>query len=82
MRVTSVNLRKIEDKGNIKAYATIILDDCLAIHGIKLIKGKERDFIAFPNEKGKDGKYYDHVHPIVSSLRDEIETAILQKYNN
>ena len=34
MRVTSVNLRKIEDKGNIKAYATIILDDCLAIHGI------------------------------------------------
>ena len=81
MKVTNVNLKKVEDKGSVKAYATIILDDSLAIHNIRLIEGKERLFIAFPNYKDKNEAYHDYAHPIVSDLRENIEKAIIDKYN-
>lgn len=82
MKVTNVNLKKVEEQGAVKAYATIILDDSLAIHNIRLIEGKERLFIAFPSYKDKNEAYHDYVHPIVSELRKAIEKAILDKYNN
>ena len=82
MKVTNVNLKKVEENGAVKAYATIILDDSLAIHNIRLIEGKERLFIAFPSYKDKNEAYHDYVHPIVSNLRETIEKAILDKYNN
>ena len=59
MKVTNVNLKKVEEKGAVKGYATIILDDSLAIHNIRLIESKDKMFIAFPSQKGNDGKYYD-----------------------
>ena len=82
MKVTNVNLKKVEENGAVKAYATIILDDSLAIHNIRLIEGKERLFIAFPSYKDKNEAYHDYVHPIVSDLREVIEKAIIDKYNN
>ena len=82
MKVTNVNLKKVEEKGAVKAYARIILDDRLAIHNIRLIEGKDKMFIAFPSQKSNDGKYYVFVHPIVSDLREVIEKAIIDKYNN
>ena len=81
MKVTNVNLKKVEENGAVKAYATIILDDSLAIHNIRLIEGKERLFIAFPSYKDKNEAYHDYVHPIVSELRKANEKAILDKYN-
>ena len=82
MKVTNVNLKKVEENGAVKAYATIILDDSLAIHNIRLIEGKERLFIAFPSYKDKNEAYHDYVHPIVSELRKAIEKEILDKYND
>ena len=81
MKVTNVNLKKVEENGAVKAYATIILDDSLAIHNIRLIEGKDKLFIAFPSHKDKNEVYHDYVHPIVSELRETIEKAILDKYN-
>ena len=81
MKVTSVNLKKIDNQENLKAFATIILYDSLAIHNLKLIQGNNGLFIAFPNYKGSNDKYYDIVHPIVGNLRREIETEIINSYN-
>lgn len=82
MKVTNVNLKKVEEQGAVKAYATIILDDSLAIHNIRLIEGKDKLFIAFPSHKDKNEAYHDYVHPIVSDLREVIEKVIIDKYNN
>lgn len=82
MKVTNVNLKKVENQGNLKAYATIILDDSLVIHNLKVIEGKENLFVAFPSQKGTDEKYRDLVHPISSDLRKSIESEILAKYND
>lgn len=81
MRVTNVSIKRLEkEESRCKGYATIILDDCLAIHDIKIIEGNNRLFVAMPSKKQED-KFYDYVHPIVSTLRQEIEDSIIKEFN-
>ena len=65
MKVTRVKI--FEGRGGILANMNITLDDCLAINGIKVIKGKKGIFISFPQTsyKDKDGntQYRDIVFP-------------------
>lgn len=52
MKVTQINIKKVNNiESKVKGYATIILDDELAIHNIAIIEGKERLFISMPNQK-------------------------------
>ena len=85
MKVTNVSVKKMEgNESKIKGFATVVLDDCLAIHEIKIIEGKDKLFISMPSKKvtiNEESKYYDYVHPLVQTLREELETAIINQYN-
>lgn len=48
MRVTSIKIEKLEDKGAIKARASIVLDDAICIHNIRIVEGRKGLFISFP----------------------------------
>lgn len=50
--------------------------DDITIYGCRVIQGKKGDFVAFPQRKGNDGKYYSHVY---LSLTDEETQEILEK---
>ena len=64
-----------------KAVASVTLDDCLAVHDVKVIYAKERYFIVMPSRKNPDGTYRDIVHPINSDFRRELEEAVIDAYN-
>ena len=87
MKITSVNVRKMEnEESKMKAVATVVLEDCIAIHDIKIISGKNEDgseklFIAMPSRKLPNGSYRDVVHPINQETRTQFEEAILAEYN-
>lgn len=82
MKVTDINIRILEGDSykNLKALATIIIDDSIAIHNIKIIDGKEGLFISFPSIKTGEGKYYDIVHPITQTAREVIMNQVINKY--
>ena len=81
MKITNVSVRRLEDQeSKCKGFATVVLEDCLAIHDIRIIEGKDKLFISMPSKKVED-KYYDYVHPIVNELRQELERVILEEYN-
>ncbi len=82
MNITDVRIRKIKaDIGKLKAVASIIIDDCFAIHDIKIIEGNEGVFIAMPSRKTPDGEYKDIAHPINSETREQIKSVILAAYD-
>ncbi len=64
-----------------KAIASVTLDDCLAIHDIKVIYARDRYFIVMPSRKNPDGTYRDIVHPINSAFRKEFEEAVIDAYH-
>ena len=82
MKVTSVNVRKIEkENSRMKGIASILLDDLIAIHDIRIINGDNGLFVAMPSRKTATGGYRDIVHPITPEGRELIETAIIEEYN-
>ena len=82
MKVTSVNVKKIEkENSRMKGSASILLDDISAIHDIRIISGDNGLFVAMPSRKTAAGDYRDIVHPISPEGREMIEKAILAEYN-
>lgn len=82
MKITSVNVRKIEKEGSrMKGIASVLLDDSFAIHDIRIIEGENGLFIAMPSKKTPTGGYRDIAHPINSEIRSMFEEAILKAYD-
>ena len=59
MRITSVNVAITAQIGNVvKAYASILIDNCMAIKNIRIIKRENGYLMAMPSRK-LDDKYED-----------------------
>ena len=81
MKITSVSVKRIEkEDSRMKGIATIVLDDQLAIHDIRIIEGDNGLFTAMPSRKTATGRYRDVAHPITTAARNMIEKAILDVY--
>lgn len=80
MTITDVWVRKITKEGKLRAIVSITLDNEFVVHDIKVIEGEKGLFIAMPSKKSSDGEFRDIAHPINSSTRENIQSVILEKY--
>mgnify|MGYP003950476083 CR=1 FL=1 len=79
MKITEVKVFTVnEDK--LKAYVTIVLDDCFVVRDLKVIHGTSGLFVAMPSKKRKDGTYKDIAHPLNQETRAEVEKTVLEAY--
>lgn len=80
MEITDVRLKRVDEKGKMKALVSITFDDVFVIHDIKVIEGEKGRFVAMPSRKGMEGEYRDIAHPINTKTRELIQDAVLEKY--
>ena len=81
MKISDVRIRFVKkDESKLKAVASISIDDCFAVHDIKVIEGADGPFIAMPSRKTSDGEYRDIAHPLNSETREQIKQAIITTY--
>lgn len=81
MNITKVNVRKANSKNNeLKAIASIVIDNELAINDIKLYESNGVYSIEFPNtEKAASlGKY--NIAPLSYEVRSKIEQLIIEQW--
>lgn len=79
MEITEVKVFPVnEDK--LKAYVTIIFENCFVVRDLKIINGNSGLFVAMPSKKRKDGTFRDIAHPLNSEMRNQIEAKILKVY--
>lgn len=81
MEVTDVRVRKVLLAGRMKAIVSVTLDDSFVIHDVKVVEGNNGLFVAMPSRKTPDGEFRDIAHPITSSARALIQTAVLSAYD-
>lgn len=81
MEITDVRVRRICDEDKMKAIVSITMDGEFAVHDIKLIDGANGLFIAMPSKKLGKGEFRDIAHPLSSTTRDKIKTAVFAEYN-
>ena len=79
MEITEVKVFPVNEE-KLKAYATVIFDNCFVVRDLKIINGNTGLFVAMPSKKRKDGTFRDIAHPLNSELRSAIEKKILEVY--
>jgi stage V sporulation protein G len=80
MQLTEVKVFPVSDDEKLKAYATIVFDNCFVVRDLKIINGNSGLFVAMPSKKKKDGTYRDTAHPLNNETRRAIEEAVLGEY--
>lgn len=83
MKLSDVKIRLIKKQDSrLKAVATLIIDDCFALHDIKLIETLDGGtMVAMPSRRTPDGEYKDIAHPINAETRQIFTDLILDAYN-
>ena len=80
MNISDIRIKLIQTQGNLKAVASITIDQCFVVHDVKLIQGKNSLFIAMPGSKCANGLYKDVAHPLDTETREIINAAVIEAY--
>jgi len=74
------NVRPIEPRNNLLAFASIRIANCFVVDNIKVVAGEKGLMVDMPSIKGNDGKYHNIAFPITADFRKQITGAILEGY--
>lgn len=63
MEVTEVRISPAKG-GKIRAFASIVVDDCFIVNDLRVIEGRENQFfVTMPARKARNGQMRDIAHP-------------------
>ena len=79
MDITEVRVFPVDEE-KLKAFVSIIIDDCFVVSDIKIISGNNGLFISMPSKKRKNGTFRDIAHPLNNETRKKIEEKVLARY--
>jgi stage V sporulation protein G len=79
MEITDVRVFPVGEE-KLKAFVSIIIDDCFVVSDIKVILGTSGLFVSMPSKKRKNGTFRDIAHPLNNETRRKIEESIIAKY--
>ena len=81
MEITEIRVFPVDEE-KLKAFVSVVFDDCFIVSDIKIINGNNGLFLSMPSKKGKNGKFRDIAHPLNSEMRGKMERAIINEYQN
>src|SRR6476619_2578389 len=79
MEITDVKVIPVEDE-KLKAFVSIVFDQCFVVTDIKIIHGPKGLFVSMPSKKRKDGTFKDIAHPLNNQMRQYLEEKVLTVY--
>ena len=69
--------------GKIRAFASIVVDDCFIVNDLRVIEGRENQFfVTMPARKARNGQMRDIAHPLNKETREAIEERVIAEYVN
>ena len=80
MKITRMNTVENKTGGKTAAFFDIQTKDEIIIKGFRLVNGANGLFVSSPNEKGKDGKYYESVI-LPKEMKTALENLAVEEYN-
>ncbi len=70
-----------EPNGSTVAFASVAVDDMVAIRGIRVVSGDKGLFVSMPQSRAGAGEYHDIAFPLTADLRRSITAAVLGEYD-
>lgn len=79
MEITQIRIFPVhEDK--LKAFVSVIFDNCFVVSDIKIIEGQSGLFVSMPSKRRKNGTFRDIAHPLNNETRRRFEEQIITKF--
>jgi stage V sporulation protein G len=79
MEITQVRVFPVEED-KLKAFVSIVLDECFVVSDIKIIQGANGLFVSMPSKRSRNGSFRDIAHPLNNETRRMIEERIVGEY--
>lgn len=70
----------LPDRGTLKALATIRLNDCFVVNGLRVMEGQKGLFVAMPSVKNSKGEYKETCFPVTAEFHATLTKAVLTAY--
>jgi stage V sporulation protein G len=74
-----VRLHRLEGDSKTKAFADIAIGDFI-VKGLRVVQGQKGLFLGMPQEKGKDGKWYNCFCAATEEARQNLSELVLTAY--
>ncbi len=70
---------KIDGDSKLKAFVDVAIGD-FVVKGLRILQGQKGLFLAMPQEKAKDGKWYNAFYPVTKEARQSLVEVVLAAY--
>ena len=74
-----VRLYRLEGDSKVKAFADVAIGDFI-VKGLRVVQGQKGLFLSMPQEKSKDGKFYNTFLPVTKEARQNLSEIVLAAY--
>ena len=74
-----VRLHRFDTDSKTKAFVDISIGDYI-IKGLRIVNGQKGLFLAMPQEKSKDGKWYNSFYPVTKEARAALSDVVIGAY--
>jgi len=74
-----VKVHALRTDGPILANASVTLNGCFAVRGLKIVASENGPFVSMPSYKGKDG-YRDICFPCTKEFHQQFNGAVVEAY--
>ena len=79
MEITQIKVFPVDEE-KLKAFVSIIFDDCFVVSDIKIIQGTSGLFVSMPSKRRKNGTFRDIAHPLNNETRRRFEEQIILRF--
>jgi stage V sporulation protein G len=74
-----VRLHRFDGETKLKAFVDVSIGD-FVIKGLRIVKGQKGLFLSMPQEKSKDGKYYNSFYASTKEAKENLAEVVLSAY--
>jgi DNA-binding cell septation regulator SpoVG len=70
----------LEPKNNVVAFASVTIDNAIAINGLRVVEGSNGLFAQMPQTRDNKGNFRDVAFPVTKELRQQLNDAVVNQY--
>ncbi|MBI3616166.1 MAG: septation protein SpoVG family protein [Candidatus Omnitrophica bacterium] len=82
VEVSVKRINRLNGDGTLKAFCDVTVAELFLIKGVRVVEGKKGLFVSMPQERGKDGNWYDTVIPLTKEARQQVSETVLSAYQS
>jgi len=75
-----VRIHSLRLDGNCRAHASVNINGCFAVRGVKVMESSRGLFVSMPSYKAGNGEYKDICFPCTKEARMEFDNAVISAY--